>query len=834
MQSPFTSHASARALAAGASILALLAPEHAFAQTSLPAVTVEAPKPRVRKIVRPPVVVARPSPAPVRLVPPPVRVQVQNKPARAKPVRVAARPVRAPVRVARPAPDPAPIAAPTPTVLSPGAAAGATGFTPPVLPAPPGQTVTTVGESTVRNTPVFTVADLLQYSPGLSLKAGNGPRDIGVSIRGSGARVGFGIRNIVLLEDGFPVTQPDGQGRGDLIDPHAYGAVDVFRGPSSALFGNYATGGAVNFRMRTGAQIDGAEIGSDFGSFGALNNYLIAGKAAGAFDLSLFASDARADNYIVHNEFNTQTINVTGRWTPTPSDRFTVKAIHNELYTNLPVRLSYEQFLLNPFQRGCTIALATNLGRCGQANLFGNGIAGARVAQSAEQGGFHRNDRRDIFGARWEHDFDAQTTGKVQVVYDDRDINQPTAATTSLGDYPSVNVLADITRRGEMFGLDATHFLQFTFNRLRFTGYTANVVPFSNGFGGAWTNKVDARQSNIGGRARTEIGFGYGLTGVLGLGGEITRIRAFSNNYTYTAAGLPSGITVIPVDQAYGNIAPESALRWRINPEWQVRGRIAVGYGTPQASQLFVTQQGTAGANTGLKTQSNIGVDLGVDWTPTPFTNVSVTGFYEWFRNEQLTQTPGAGLLAYTFNAPASVHRGIEVAADWRFFEGWKALLAYTLNDQHFERFSEQLGPSAFFDRRGLRIPGVALHEATARVGYDVPAGEFRGLGAFAEYVYKGRYFVDNGNQLRIPSFGLVNLNVHYDRAVDFGFIRSIAAYVEVKNAFDRRFVGSANNITNTLTNGVQNPGFTLAQFSTGSIFAGAPRAFTAGVKVKF
>ena len=47
------------------------------------------------------------------------------------------------------------------------------------------------------------MSELLQYSPGVSFKQGNGPRDIGVSIRGSNARNGFGVRNIVVLEDGF-------------------------------------------------------------------------------------------------------------------------------------------------------------------------------------------------------------------------------------------------------------------------------------------------------------------------------------------------------------------------------------------------------------------------------------------------------------------------------------------------------------------------------------------------------------------------------------------------------------------------------------------------------
>ena len=118
--------------------------------------------------------------------------------------------------------------------------------------APTGQTATTIDRSLFENRPAFSVGDVLRDSPGVSVKQGNGPRDLGISIRGSNARNGFGIRNLVIFDDGFPVTQPDGLSRSDLIDPRAYAAIDVIRGPSSALYGNYATGGALNFRTRPG------------------------------------------------------------------------------------------------------------------------------------------------------------------------------------------------------------------------------------------------------------------------------------------------------------------------------------------------------------------------------------------------------------------------------------------------------------------------------------------------------------------------------------------------------------------------------------------------------
>jgi hypothetical protein len=55
--------------------------------------------------------------------------------------------------------------------------------TPGALPKPPGQTITTVSGERIKDEPAFTVVDLLQESPGVSFKQGNGPRDIGIGSR---------------------------------------------------------------------------------------------------------------------------------------------------------------------------------------------------------------------------------------------------------------------------------------------------------------------------------------------------------------------------------------------------------------------------------------------------------------------------------------------------------------------------------------------------------------------------------------------------------------------------------------------------------------------------
>ena len=710
--------------------------------------------------------------------------------------------------------------------------------------APNGQTQTTVDRSQFDNRPSFSVGDVLRDSPGISVKQGNGPRDFGISIRGSNARNGFGIRNLVIFEDGFPVTQPDGLSRSDLIDPRGYSAIDVIRGPSSALFGNYATGGALNFRSRPGGSIDGVEYGVDGGSFGYLNNYLAAGKKVGNFEASLFASDARGNGYIGNSWFSTQTVNFLGTFQATPDDRFAVKFINNDLSTRLPIRLSLNQYDQNPFQRGCATG-ATAAPGCGTVSLFNHGfnarpgVAADRDPETAVQAGLGRNDRRTIVGGRWEHDFDNTTTWRNQFVFDDRNISQPTGATSAIGDFPSYNYMSDVTKRGEIFGMDSTTYFGGFYNTLVASSDTRNVMPGGNATLGLLQSNTFSDTSNYGVRARQELKLNSSLTAIAGIGWETTNLKGINTVYNYGTFNVPTAIPAFTTaDRQFQNTAPELALLYKVNSEWLFRGRVATGYGTPQVGNLFVISTGQNGNNTQLKTQKNLGYDLGFDWTPNNALKFSATGFYEFFKDELVTQATqvGAPNASYTFNAPRSEHRGVELAADWKFYPGWRFTAAYTYLDEIYTEYTENIvnGATFSFNRTGNKIPGISPNELTARLGYDQMVGPLAGLGAFVEVQWKDQFYMDNANLLKAPGYELVNLNVHYKTGLTSDYFKALSLYLEVRNVFDRTYVASANNIGNTVTaGGVQNSASVLAN-TTGSIYAGSPRAFVAGMKVAF
>ncbi len=129
----------------------------------------------------------------------------------------------------------------------------------------------------------------------------------------------------------------------------------------------------------------------------------------------------------------------------------------------------------------------------------------------------------------------------------------------------------------------------------------------------------------------------------------------------------------------------------------------------------------------------------------------------------------------------------------------------------------------------------MPANQLLARIGYDVPTGPLAGLGAFVETVFQDDFTIDNANLLKAPGYAIVNANIHYDTALTGGYAKRLNLYVEVRNLFDTVYIASAQNLANTIsgTTGFQNGAAVLAT-TTGSIYAGAPRTFTGGMRLAF
>jgi iron complex outermembrane receptor protein len=716
-----------------------------------------------------------------------------------------------------------------------------------VTESPTAQTITMVDRQDTKDSADFTIQESLELVPGITTITGNGPRDISISLRGSNDRQSYGIRNALLFEDGFQVTQPDGLGRADLTDPHAYESIEAVQGPSSTLYGNNANDGAIFFNTRPGVSVNGVDFGTDVGSYDFLNNYATIGRGSDNYDYSIFISNARGkQSYIPNCEFNTATANALVTFKLTSKDRFTLKFINNDLDTALPVRLSRAQFLANPFQKGCvgfsnaTNNSTTNPNNCSADKVYVNGISGSQVYVTPDVAQNGRHDRRTILGGRWEHDLTDTTTLRLQADFDDKDIDQPTGATSARGSTPSYIVLADGTRKGMFFGHNSTTYFGSTFKYedTNSNGYNLN----GTGQLGAYTSGAFGTITGIAVRGREELTLGKRTTLVGGLGYEHTALSDTETLYTYSATAAPA-TAMYSANRIYNNIAPEAAILFRVADSLRLHARLGTGYGTPTNSSFFITPAGVYGNNTELKAATNVGIDFGADWFLSRSVQLSATGFYERYANENLTQSAGAGLLSYTFNAPSSAHRGMVLGLDWHPLpervSGLRFRAAYQYDAQVYRNYTEQLSAGSFstaFLRNGNRIPGVIPNNLSARLVYERPSSRSGNFGAYVETNYRSSFWLDNANLLSAPSATVLNFDLHYDPAPEHGFWSRTHFYFDLQNFANRTFIGSASNISDSinLATGIENNTAYLVANATGSIYAGAPRLSIGGFRIKF
>ncbi|QNT78145.1 TonB-dependent receptor family protein [Entomobacter blattae] len=702
---------------------------------------------------------------------------------------------------------------------------------------PQGQTHYNVTEETYNLTPALTVADMLITVPGFSYRTGNGPRDTSLSLRGSNSQRSYGISNIVLFDDGFPVTQPDGTSRADLIDPHAYESVDVFQGPSSTVFGNYALYGAINFHTHRGKEIDGLQVGSDFGSYATFNNYATFGKAGENYDISLFGSDVRGTGLTANSAYETSTLNSLMTFTLSPQDKLIFKAINNITKTLQPLRLTFDQYHQNPFQKNC---LTLQGAGCASVSLYDNGAYGSSHTMSAELAGLGRFDRRTIIGVRWEHNFTSQTLWRNQFTYDERHISQPTTALSYRGPYNSYNYMSDLTRIDNIAGYNITTFTGANFNYLDYGSKVYNVSPAGQASVGALAQTNYGNQWNAGARLEETLQINKQWQVVVGVGGEHTGTQALQTIYNYTPAGILSP-TYVPVQRDFTNIAPEAAVTYHPMADLALLGRVAMGYNTPSTSALFVRPDGLFGNNTDLKGEKSLGLDIGEDWHYGQILHLQTTGFYEFHTNELITQYSSNNANAYSFNVPNSQHRGIEFLTELtplpEQLPSMKLSVNYTYDDQIFTNFHETLTNAAqqlMLNRAGRRIPGVIPHFLDARFIYEQKEGPLQGLGGFIELNWRSAFPLDNANLISADGYRLVNLNLHYTVPTAAAFFKKITLFLNIQNLLDTTYIASANNIRNTLaSNGLESPASVLAS-SRPSIFAGTRRSFYGGIKLNF
>ncbi|MDQ3109547.1 MAG: TonB-dependent receptor [Bacteroidota bacterium] len=174
------------------------------------------------------------------------------------------------------------------------------------------------------------------------------PMSYRLSIRGSLLRSPFGIRNVKIYMDEFPLTDAGGNSYLNLIDLTAIHNVEVLKGPNGSIFGANS-GGVVRLDV-TPLPPDSFRISANAGtgSYGLWHEHLKFEKQAGKHFFTLSESVQRSDGYRENSAAQRICFQATENWKYTPRAEIRALFFYSDLGYGTPGGLTLQQWEMNP------------------------------------------------------------------------------------------------------------------------------------------------------------------------------------------------------------------------------------------------------------------------------------------------------------------------------------------------------------------------------------------------------------------------------------------------------------------------------------------------------
>ncbi|UAW98545.1 TonB-dependent receptor [Halopseudomonas nanhaiensis] len=594
------------------------------------------------------------------------------------------------------------------------------------------------------------VSESLQRLPGIvALNRQNYAQDLQISSRGFGSRAQFGVRGVRLVQDGIPLTMPDGQGQPALFDLDSLQRIEVLRGPLAALYGN-ASGGIIQGFTGEAPFYPTLENRSAIGSDGLWRSRLRYGGQHGPLNIQANVSRLETDGYRDHSETRRDLANLRLGWDIDDASSLTLLVnTLDQPDTQDPLGLT-EQALREDRRQAVSNAYRFNTRKSVRHNQAGLNYqrrlanddritvmvyGGERYVQqylafpgSGEfaGGGVIELDR--TFGG-----------GEIGWQRDSEAFGLPVELAAGLTyDYQGEDRLGFVNEQGVKGGLQRDEFNRVDGQDAYFIT-TWTLAP-------KWTMTAGLRHSQV----------------------------EFESKDDYFTDGNDDSGSVL-----FEQTNPALGLSYQWTPELSVYAAIGQGFETPTAQELAYRPEGS-GLNFGLSPARSRNSEIGLKLRRQD-TSVTAALFHTLVDDEIVTGPDQAFTGRSTYaNAAESTRKGVELALEQRFDYGITAYAAYTYLQARFDRYATEDG-----DLSGNDLPGVPNHSLFAELAWQPPGTGF--TTAFEAQGLSERYANDT-NEDQASGYAVFNWRAAYRHEVA-GW--AVEPFVRVDNLGDREYIGS-------------------------------------------
>ncbi|KAA5532301.1 TonB-dependent receptor plug domain-containing protein [Taibaiella lutea] len=182
--------------------------------------------------------------------------------------------------------------------------------------------------------------------PGVRMEE-RSPGSYRLSIRGSLLRSPYGVRNVKVYLDDFPLTDGGGNTYLNCIDLTNSSRIEIIKGPDGSLFGAN-TGGVVHLIPSGINEPVKPAISIGGGSYGMFHEDAEAGVQIGKHVLGIQESYYRSDGYRINSAMHKANIRLSDKWQYASRSSIKLFLSYSDLYYQTPGGLTLQQEEDNP------------------------------------------------------------------------------------------------------------------------------------------------------------------------------------------------------------------------------------------------------------------------------------------------------------------------------------------------------------------------------------------------------------------------------------------------------------------------------------------------------
>ena len=577
-----------------------------------------------------------------------------------------------------------------------------------------------IDAQTIQQQSSISLLPAVNTSPGVRMEE-RSPGSYRLSIRGSLLRSPFGIRNVKIYFDEFPLTDAGGNSYLNALDIHAIAEMQILKGPQSSIYGANS-GGVVLLNSSNNVQVPTASLRLEGAAYGTFHEQVSLNNTWNKYQLGITQGYQRSDGYRDHSAMNRKYLQLAQKLNYAPGANLKALFFYSDLNYQTPGGLTAAQLALNP--------------------RASRPAAGAIRSAADQHAGILS---KTVFGGisnEWQISKHFKHVASVFSSY--TDFKNP--------------FITNYEHRKE-FTLGLRTYLQYE-KKATDLNYSANI-----GFEGSSTSSDDDNFDNDFGKPaavqasdklRAASNFAFAHINIDLYNKLLIELSASANLYRYNYESLAPVAIAKQTNSFDVQFMPRIALSYLLDPSFSVRASVSKGYSPPTLAEVRASDNVI---NVDLQPESGWNYEAGLRYQSLNNRIVlDLTGFY-YQLNNAIVRRLNEEDTEFFINAGGTNQFGIESAVtasilpynNARFIRALQLRTAYSYS--HF-KFRDYLDRTA--DYSGNDLTGVPQHTVNSSIDLQLPKSFY----FFMQHNYTATIPLNDANTVYAPRYNLVQAKV--------------------------------------------------------------------------